>query len=134
VFQPFAKTDAGIEHQTPPLHARLLERMHAVSEKRAHFCYHISVDRIDLHALRVTAHVHDARPQIAVCKNSHHLGIAKAGDIIEEMGARLHGRASNGRAPRVHRETHIEVGQGFKNRNDAPQLFLRIHRFCARTR
>lgn len=135
VLVSLAKTDAGIEADGLKANACVQQAVAALAEVGVDFCNDIGVLRRELHGLGCALHVHRTNAGPACSGYGGHRRITlKAGDIVDDLCARIECLLGHGRLGGVDRNRQARFGrQPPHDLADSLPLFFRRHRIGKRS-
>ncbi len=131
----FAEARARVQADAVVGDAGLFKLGSALAQVLDDFGNNIVVMRFVLHGARVAAlHVHNHQARIATLGNLYHGRVAEARNVVDDAGARLHGRLGNLGVAGVDAHADALAGQALDNAQHAALFLLDGNGACARAR
>ena len=88
VFNGFTETIARIDADSRPANTNRYCCVNAINQIVSYFCQHIIVMGRQLHALRVTLHMHDTERALTLADCRQAIRITKTTNVIDHIGTR----------------------------------------------
>ena len=120
VFECFAKTKTGIEHDPLILDTHLPAARNGIAKKTADFTKHITVNRCLLHRARHPTHVHDTHGAIRGRNSLQCRRLRHAGDVVNHARASRQRSAHHRRFVGIHGNRHTPLTNLGQHRQQAP--------------